>query len=116
MAKSKKWGSGGMVFSTNQEYQNQIESGYQEEVPTLPPSQQHLWVQRDTKRRKGKVVTLVTGFEGSEEALKELSKRLKSSCSVGGSAKEDEIIVQGDLVERVLQLLNEWGYTKARKR
>lgn len=90
-----------MVFSTNQEYQNQIESGYQEEVPTLPPANNTFGcsaIPNGVKERKPITLVAVTGFEG-EEALKELTKRLKSSCSVGGSAKEDEIIVQGDLVE-----------------
>ncbi|MDO5035357.1 MAG: translation initiation factor [Porphyromonas sp.] len=113
MAK-RKWG--GMVFSTNPDYQAEIERPEYDDQPTLPEADQPLRIQRDTKQRKGKVVTLVTGFVGSEEDLKALGKRLKGACGVGGSAKGGEIIVQGDLVDRVHELLLEWGYRGSRKR
>ena len=84
-------------------------------VETLPPQQQKLRVQRDRKQRRGKEVTLVTGFVGQEEDLKDLGKRLKSQCGVGGSAKNGEIILQGNWVDKTLTLLKEWGYTQTKR-
>ncbi len=98
----------GMVYSTNPDYQ--YEYNQEEDDETLEPSKQNLKVQRDKKQRKGKTVTLITGYIGKEEDLKELGKELKSKCGVGGSVKEGEIIIQGDFVERVITLLNEMGY------
>jgi translation initiation factor 1 len=98
----------GMVYSTNPEYQ--YDYNQEEEAETLEPSKQNLKVQRDKKQRKGKTVTLITGFIGKEDDLKELGKELKSKCGVGGSVKDGEIIIQGDFVDRVMALLNEKGY------
>lgn len=112
---SKKWT--GMVFSTNPDYMKQLEDEQREvEHPTLAPEAQRLVVRRDAKMRKGKVVTLVEGFEGTTADLETLGKKLKTSCGVGGSAKDGLIIVQGDLRDRVASLLSEWGYrgTKVR--
>lgn len=86
------------------------------EVETPLPAEQRLLVLRDSRKRKGKVVTIVSGFEGSEEELSALGKRLKVACGVGGSAKEGEVIIQGDVVDRVYTLLLEWGYAKSKKR
>jgi translation initiation factor 1 len=98
----------GMVYSTNPEYQ--YDYNQEEEAETLEPSKQNLKVQRDKKQRKGKTVTLITGFIGKEDDLKELGKELKSKCGVGGSVKDGEIIIQGDFVDRLMALLNEKGY------
>ena len=98
----------GIVYSTNSDF-NYEHSG-EEEAETLAPSEQNLRVTIDRKQRKGKAVTLVSGFVGTNDDLKELGKILKTKCGVGGSAKDGEIIIQGELKEKVSQLLIENGY------
>ena len=102
----------GVVYSTNPDFRYESEKDTQQ--VTLPPQQQNLRVRLDRKQRKGKSVTLITGFEGSTDDFQQLAKMLKTKCGVGGSAKDGEIIVQGDFVEKVLQLLIQNGY-KAKK-
>lgn len=101
-----------VVYSTNPSYNYEMEDD--EEQNTLPPSQQHLRVQLDRKNRGGKVVTLVTGFVGTDNDLKELGKFLKSKCGVGGNTKNREIMVQGDFKQKVLELLKKEGYTQTK--
>jgi translation initiation factor 1 len=103
----------GVVYSTNSEYDYDYNDG-DNEVETLPPQQQQLKVWIDRKKRKGKEVTLITGFVGQEDDLKALGKILKTKCGVGGSAKDNEVIVQGNQREKVVALLVEMGY-KAKK-
>ena len=98
----------GVVYSTNDDYDyNYYED---EQAETLPPQQQNLRVMIDRKRRKGKEVTLVTGFVGTSDDMKDLGKILKTKCGVGGSAKDGEIIIQGNHKEKALKLLLELGY------
>ena len=97
-----------MVYSTNPDYNYQYDD--EPEAETLPPSQQKLRVAIDRHHRGGKTVTLVTGFVGTDDDLQALGKLLKSKCGVGGSAKDGEIIVQGEFVEKVKQLLAAEGY------
>ena len=101
-----------VVYSTNPDFKYELDD--EEEQTTLQPSQQRLRVQLDRKNRGGKVVTLVTGFIGTEDDLKELGKFLKSKCGVGGSSKDGEIIVQGDFKQKVLELLKKEGYTQTK--
>ncbi|WP_321287132.1 translation initiation factor [uncultured Sunxiuqinia sp.] len=98
----------GVVYSTNPDFGYNKEE--QEKEETLPPRKQDLRVSLDKKNRKGKAVTLVTGFVGNDNDLKDLSKLLKTNCGVGGSAKEGEILVQGDLRDKVVQILQKEGY------
>ena len=102
----------GVVFSTNPDFAYQTEQTAQAE--TLPPAKQRLVVGVDRRNRGGKQVTLVTGFAGKEEDLKELGRQLKVKCGVGGSAKDGEITIQGDLRDKVTSLLKEWGYNAKR--
>lgn len=87
----------------------------EEVIETLPVQQQKLRVMRDRKQRKGKEVTLVTAFVGTEEDLKALGKVLKSKCGVGGSTKDNEIILQGNWVEKVVDLLKGMGYSQTKR-
>lgn len=86
-----------------------------QEVPAVKPSSLGtLIVSIDRRRRAGKQVTLVTGFTGSEDALSELGKKLKTRCGAGGSAKDGEIIIQGDFRDKVTAILLEMGYKAKR--
>ncbi len=101
-----------IVYSTNPDYHYQDEDSAQEE--TLPNEKQLLRVSLDKRNRKGKAVTLITGFIGTNDDLETLGKLLKTKCGVGGSAKDGEIIVQGDHRQKVLEILQKEGYAKTR--
>ena len=98
----------GMVFSTNKDFDLNPFAALAGSSEAVENSAQDLRVQLDKKQRGGKKVTLITGFEGSDDDLKVLGKLLKNKCGVGGSAKDGEIIVQGDLVAKVLEILKEY--------
>jgi translation initiation factor 1 len=98
----------GVVYSTSDDFSYSYDDENEEE--TLPPAEQKLNVTLDKKQRKGKQVTLVSSFIGSDDDLKSLAKILKTKCGVGGSAKHGEIIIQGDFRSRVKDILLEEGY------
>lgn len=102
----------GVVYSTNPDFKYITEK--ETEADTLPPSKQRLIVGIDRRNRGGKQVTLITGFIGREEDLKELSRTLKTKLGVGGSAKDGEITVQGDFRDKVVELLQKLGYQAKR--
>ena len=101
----------GVVFSTASDYDYQTDA--EEEVQTLEAKSQKLRVRIEKNGRGGKTVTIVSGFVGREDDLKELGKALKSKCGVGGSAKDGEVLVQGDFRQRVIEILRAMGlFTK----
>ena len=101
-----------VVYSTNPDFQ--YESIEEEEMETLPKNQQKLLVSIEKKGRGGKTVTLIRGFIGTEDDLKELGKLMKTKCGVGGSVKDEEIIIQGDFKQRIIDLLKAEGYTQTK--
>lgn len=112
MAKKKKERLN-VVYSTNPDFGYQYDE--EEEIETLPNNQQKLYVSIDKKSRGGKEVTLIEGFVGAEDDMKELGKLLKQKCGVGGSVKDGEIIVQGNFRDKIIAILEAEGYQTKRK-
>ena len=102
----------GVMYSTNPDFQ--YNTGDEEEEDTLPKEKQQLRISLDKRNRDGKAVTLVHGLRGTTADMEALGKMLKVTCGVSGSAKDGEIIVQGDLRPKVLEILQKEGYTKSR--
>ncbi len=112
MAKKSKNNRVGIVYSTNEDYNYRHEGDFQEE--SLPIEEQELTVHIEKKGRGGKSVVLIKGFVGNDDDLNDLAKLLKSKCGVGGSAKDGEIIIQGDKRDKVLEILAKEGYSAKR--
>ena len=113
MAKKKKLGLedlGGFVFSTNDNFE--LDTNDSED--TLAPNQQRLEAHFSNKGRGGKIVTVVKGFEGSDDDLKDLAKILKKKCGVGGAVKDGDIIIQGNYRDKVMEILKKDGYNVKR--
>ena len=102
----------GVLYSTNPDYQYQTNDNEEEE--TLEPAEQNLRISLSKKQRAGKEVTLITGFVGTSDDLKELGRTLKTKCGVGGSTKEGEIVIQGDQRAKVKEILLSMGYKKTK--
>lgn len=79
-------------------------------VADLPPVEQNVRIQASRKGRKGKTVTVITGFQSKNETLTELVKKLKTQCGTGGTVKENEIEIQGEHTQKLLQILTQLGY------
>jgi translation initiation factor 1 len=105
-------GRSGVVYSTSNDFQYEYDG--EQEQETLAPNQQNLRVMLDKKSRGGKQVTLVEGFIGTDDDLKDLGKLLKQKCGVGGSAKAGEILIQGDFRDKAVQILLNEGYKAKR--
>jgi len=113
MAKKNDWKKReGVVYSTEADFSYAY--GEQKEEDTLSPAQQNLRVSLDKSGRAGKQVTLVSGFSGRAADLETLGKLLKSKCGVGGSVKDGAILIQGDLRDKVVQVLQSEGYKAKR--
>jgi translation initiation factor 1 len=110
--KNKKWVN--VVYSTNPDFQYEQEQ--EEQSETLDKNQQKLYVSLDRKQRAGKEVTLIEGFVGVEDDLKELGKLIKTKCGVGGTVKENEILIQGNFKDKIFDLLIKEGYTQTKKK
>ena len=110
MKKTKR--NDGLVYSTDPGFKFEEE---QSTTEILTPAQQKLKIKLDTKHRAGKAVTLIEGFSGKDEDLQELGKKLKGFCGTGGSAKDGEIIIQGDQREKVMQWLQKNGYKNVKR-
>lgn len=101
----------GVVYSTDESFEYNYASD--DESATLPPTQQNLKVFLDRKKA-GKIVTIVNNYVGKNDDLEVLGKMLKSKCGVGGTVKEGEILIQGEVRDKVIDLLIKAGY-KAKK-
>jgi len=112
MSKKNIPDSRGFVYSTNPNFSFERE---ETEIVTLSAAQQKLRILLDKKQRGGKIVTLITSFIGKDDDLQELGKKLKTVCGTGGSAKDGEILVQGDQRDKVLQWLLKNGYNNTKK-
>jgi translation initiation factor 1 len=112
MAKKKLYNTGGIVYSTATDFDFMNE---EEPVESLAPGEQLLKIILDKKHRGGKVVSIITGFAMKENEIELLAKELKNFCGAGGSAKDNEIVIQGDHREKILQWLVKKGYSKTRK-
>jgi translation initiation factor 1 len=102
----------GLVFSTDPDFKIEEENA---DLPTILPNQQKLKIWLETKHRGGKTASIISGFIGADLDLQSLSKSLKNTCGTGGTAKDGEIIIQGDHREKILQWLLKNGYTQSKK-
>lgn len=111
MSKKNNPDKNGFVYSTNPNFKFEEE----ESIETIAPVEQKLRIWLETKQRGGKAASVITGFIGTTDSLEDLSKKLKSFCGTGGSAKDGEVIIQGDQREKILQWLLKNGYTQSKK-
>ena len=107
MGKSKK-NRVNVVYSTNPNFDF---NDHSDNELTIPFTDQKLYISIDRKNRGGKSVTLIEEFRGSDENAKDLAKKLKQLCGVGGGYKNKEIYVQGNQRDKVSKFLEKLGAT-----
>jgi len=112
MGKKKLYNMGGIVYSTEPDFNFSKEN---EAAESLPRGEQLLTIIVDKKHRGGKTVSIIKGFSMKENEIEDISKQLKSFCGSGGSAKDNEIMIQGDHREKILQWLLKNGFTRSKK-
>lgn len=112
MSQKKSRNIGGIVYSTSEDFKPEIE---EDETISVPPGQQLLKVRLDRKQRGGKTVTLIEGLQLSDQEIEDMSRQLKTHCGGGGSAKNGEILIQGDHRDKIVQWLIKKGFSKVRK-
>lgn len=110
MSKNKNFG--GLVYSTDPNFKIEEDAT---NIETIKPSEQKLKIWLETKHRGGKTASVISGFIGTNDDLEALGKNLKNTCGTGGSAKDGEIIIQGDHREKILQWLLKNGYKQSKK-
>lgn len=98
-----------VVFSTNPDFKYESDDE-QETVEKIPNEKQKLRIELDKRNRKGKAVTLITGYVGSDDDLGELARMLKTKCGSGGSSRCGEILIQGDFRQKIDEILKKEGY------
>ncbi|MEO6683959.1 MAG: translation initiation factor [Ginsengibacter sp.] len=113
MNRKKSKSSGGIVYSTSQDFKLTEEE--EQERIIAPPAQQQLKVLLDRKQRGGKVVTLIEGLQLSDSDIDDMARQLKTHCGGGGSAKNGEIIIQGDHRDKIVQWLIKKGFSKTKR-
>jgi len=116
--KNKRNSGDSLVYTTNESgnpFFNNLFIGDDSENEETPKNSMVVRVQRDRKNRGGKEVSLITGLELEDDQLAALAKLLKSKCGVGGAAKDGEIIIQGNHVDKIIELLKKEGYTNTKR-
>lgn len=108
--KAQNGGNSGGDRTVYSEFGSSQNAAFQRAVPDLPPNQQNLRIQASRKGRKGKTVTVISGFQSNPETLTALAKKLKAQCGTGGTVKDGDIEIQGDHAQKLLQLLVDLGY------
>jgi translation initiation factor 1 len=101
-----------IVYSTSD---NVVKESEEEAVQSIEPHDQLLYVEVDRKQRRGKSVTVITNFKGHADDLKDLGKLLKSKCGVGGTTKNGQIEIQGDVRDKIILELEKIGYKTKKK-
>lgn len=101
----------GALFNVEPSEDAEMHEEPEENVQEIDASKIDLRVRLDKKQRKGKAVTLVTGFgDLDEDDIADIAKTLKKQCGVGGGSKNSEILIQGDHVNKVIELLKKEGF------
>ena len=102
--------------------QDQLQNLFPDHIPEESEETQaepHYWLQDEPlickyEKRKGKPVTIIEGYNGADSDFKKLAKDIKSMLSVGGSFKNDTIIIQGDYRDRIMEFLSSNGFSVKR--